>query len=176
MGSIAREYAEALFMLAKENQSEELYGNQLDIFADALKNNPDYAEFLSSPAIPVSERTAAVEAAFKKEFCEDVLCFIELLAEKGRIPCFFECLKEYVALLECMKNQTIAVVTSAVPLTKDQIVLLTEKLSKKTGKNVVIEQKINPALLGGITVEIDGNIIDGSLKNKISELKGVICK
>lgn len=176
MRTVAREYAEALFMLAKENKKEEEYALQLNVIEKAFNEQMEYKTLLSSPSIPLSERICAIDSAFSGVLDKDVLSFLKLIVEKGRISSFSECVCEYDQLLSGLKNLLTAVVRCVTPLSEKQLTVLKEKLDKITSKNVLIEQVIDKDLLGGIIIEIDGKIIDGSLKNKLSEIKGVICK
>ena len=176
MRNVSREYAEALFTLAKECGKEELYGKQLNDLAKLFSEQEEYLVFLGSPSVELSERLKAIESALSGVVEQDVLSFIQLLAEKGRICCFNECVKEYNELLSNVNKVVKAIVKSAVALSEQKVLQIKDKLGAKTGKNVVIEQVIDPSLLGGIIIETEGKIFDGSLKSKLSEIKGVICK
>lgn len=73
-----------------------------------------------------------------------------------------------------VKNTAVAVVTTAVALTQDQERSLLSALQKRTGKTVTLKTVIDKELLGGIKVEIDGEILDGSLKNNLKRAREVI--
>ena len=80
-----REYAEALFSLAAEENSVAEYLDALLTVKELVAENPDYIELLASPAIPMSERLAAIDEAFDGRMPEYVVSFIRLLCENGRI-------------------------------------------------------------------------------------------
>lgn len=176
MRNISREYAEAIFTLAKESKKEELYGKQLNDLAKLFSQQQEYLVFLSSPSVALSERIDAIEKAFLGNVEEDVLSFIELLTEKGRISYFNECVNEYNELFSNINNVVKVVVKSAIKLSDQKVLQIKDKFGAKQGKKVVIEQVVDSSLLGGIIIETEGKIFDGSLKNKLSEIKGVICK
>lgn len=176
MRNVDREYAEALFTLAKENGKEELYGKQLNYLIDLFNEQEDYIVFLSSPSVELSERLNAIENAFLGKVEDDVVSFLQLLTEKGRITIFCECVSEYNELLSCLNNVVKVIVKSAVKLSEDNLFNLRQKLGEKEGKKVIIEQVVDASLLGGIIIETEGKILDGSIKNKLNEIKGVICK
>ncbi len=174
MKNSTNEYAEALFALAMETQNERAYADQLSFVGEMLKQNEDFVALLRSPSVPLSERLQVIETAFSSVVDEYVLSFLMLLTEKGRMGDFFECELEYRRLLSC-KNKTVhAIVRSAKPLSVEQKSKLTLKLSKQCGKTVLLVEQIDPSMLGGIVVEMDGKLIDGSLKTKLKQVKGVI--
>ena len=176
MKKISREYAEALFMIASERQLQKQFFQQLESVKEILDSEQEYAELLSSPSVPLSERLNLIESAFDGKLDGEVLSFIMLLTEKGRICCFSDCVKEYKELISEMENKVNAVVKSAVKLTPMQMEKLQKQLSEKSRKNVVLEQEIDTAIVGGVVIEIDGKIIDASLRRKLDEIVGVIGK
>ena len=176
MRNVSREYAEALFILARESNKEQLYGKQLNDLVKLFSEQEEYLIFLCSPSVELSERLNAIEKAFFGRVEDDVLSFVQLLTEKGRISDFNECVKEYNQLLSDLNKVIKVLVKSATTLNDQQVLQIKEKLGAKMGKNVMIEQVIDTSLIGGIIIETEGKIFDGSLKNKLSEIKGVICK
>ena len=176
MRNVSREYAEALFTLAKECGKEELYGKQLNDLVKLFGEQEEYLIFLASPSVDLSERLMAIEKALLGNVEEDVLSFVQLLTEKGRIANFNQCAMEYNELLSNVNKTIKVIVKSAISLSEEKVLQIKEKIELKTGKNVVIEQLVDPSLIGGIIIETEGKIFDGSLKNKLSEIKGVICK
>ena len=176
MSTVAREYAEALFQLACEDGAEKEIDSALETVSNIFKGEPEYEELLSSPAIPVNERAAIIDSAFRGTLPENVVSFIQLLSEKGRMDEFSECVSEYRKLIEAQKAISEAVVTSAVALTADELAALKTKLEKISGKTVSITSRIDADILGGIIVELDGKVMDGSLRHRLQELKEVINK
>ena len=103
MNDLSREYAEALFALAMENDSGEQYGKQLDMILSAFCDNPQYEEFLSAPSIPLAERQSAFQKAFDGSISEYVMSFIKLLCEKRYIKYFGDCVLQYKKCLKKLK-------------------------------------------------------------------------
>ena len=161
-----REYAEAMFALAAESGESEIYLDALTAVRGVLLENPEYVDFLSSPAIPLAERCAAIDEAFGS--CpEHVPSFLKILCENSRVKNVCECIDEFEKLVLLARNIVTATVYSVVELDKEQ----KERL---VGKSVEIEYKIDAALLGGIRVELDGVTFDGSIKGRLDEVKEVI--
>lgn len=176
MVQMSREYAQALFMLAKENDATDEYGKALSVIKELIEENPSYLDFLSSPAIELSERIEMLSKAFSPIAPEHVISFMSLLCERGRIREFYDCEREYKALLEFSKNVSAAKVKTVVPLTDDEKTKLAEKLVKICGREVMLECETDSGLIGGIIVELDGKILDMSVKTRLHEVKDVIIK
>lgn len=174
MARISKEYAEALFALACEEGREAEFLTALERIEKILEEQPDYAALLSSPSIPLNERLEAVEAALADGFPKYVISWVQLLCEKGRIGCFSECVKEYRALLAAKNAVVTAKVTSAVPLTEGEAEALKQKLEKISGQTVLLDCTVDPALLGGVVVEMNGRVMDGSLRHRLRAVKEVM--
>ena len=176
MTEMSKEYATALFMLGREVGREKEYSESLNKVMEAFDEEPDYLEFLSSPAIPVKERLTAIESAFSTILPEHVLSFLQLLCEKGRIRGFKEAVVEYDRLLDAFENLSVAKVKSAVALTDKEQERLVEKLEKMCGHTVTLVCDVDESLMGGIIVEVDGKVMDGSLRSRLHEVKDVISR
>ncbi len=176
MTEMSKEYATALFMLSREVGREKEYLKALNKVMAAFDEEPDYLEFLSSPAIPVKERLTAIESAFATLLPEHVLSFLQLLCEKGRIRGFKEAVEEYDRLLDAFENISVAKVKSAVALTDKEQERLVEKLEKMCGHTVTLVCEVDESLMGGIIVEVDGKVMDGSLRSRLHEVKDVISR
>ena len=176
MISAGTEYAQAIFMLAQENAALEEYSQALLSVKAQFDENPLYLQFLASPNISRDERQSAVAEAFGTAVPEHVLSLLQLLIEKGRIVCFDECVTEFELLKAVAEKTVTATVTSAVELSKEQSAALQKKLEAISGKTVILENLIDRSLIGGMIVEIEGKVLDGSIKRQLSEVKEVIGK
>lgn len=174
MISSSNDYANALFMIATENGKLEEYGNDLSVVSRVFKDNPDYALLLTSPGIPKPERQATVDAAFGGKVDKNILNFLKVLCDHNKIDSLEDCVKDFKALRKAAQNRITARVYTAVPLEDDQAEALKAKLQKKFGCTVKIKPVIDEKMLGGVRVEIDGKIIDGSVKRQLHDIKEVI--
>ena len=174
MIDVGKEYGAALFMLACEQNKKKEYAVGLKLIEEAFKESPEYAEFLSSPSIPVKERLSAIESAFADSLPEDLLSFFLLLCEKGRMPCLGVAISEYTALFDASERISTAKVISAVPLTDGEKAKLKEKLEAMYKRTVNLECSVDENVLGGLIVEVDGNTMDGSLRYRLREVKEVM--
>lgn len=173
MTQTSKAYAIALFSLAVESGMQEETIQALDAIDALVKANPEYVSFLASPAIPRAERIQALEKAFAG-MPETVVHFMDVLVSRGEIHALGEYIEEYRRLDALSRKTCRARVVSAVPLTDAEKHSLQKKLEARSGKDVELECSIDKSLLGGVVVEMDGVIIDGSLKKKLAEIKDVM--
>ena len=176
MTEIAKEYGTALFMLALEADKKKEYAEALDTVLEVFCEKPEYSGIISSPAISLEERLKVIEEAFSAYIPEDVLSYLKLLCEKGRIFCFADSVKEYMLLLEESQRVAKAKITTAVEMTDDEKQKLLKKLESISKKTVEPEYYIDKSLLGGVVIELEGRVIDSSLKTQLRDIKEVIKK
>ena len=169
-----KEFAEALFSLARESGRELEYGDGLRYVRDAFRAEPDYAALMAAPTVPQREKEALLEEAFSEAVPSEVLSAAELLCRRGRIRELDDVMREYDALYRAFTAVTEAEAVSAVPLTEEQKDALRRKLEKLTGNTVEVAYTVDPSILGGIRVTLEGRVLDGSLAGRLRELKGAI--
>ncbi len=175
MTEISNEYATALFSLALEAKAEKEYCQCLGVVSKNFAAEPDYLEFLSCPSISIDERVDAINTAFGS-MPEHIVSFLKILCEKGRITGFEECFEIYRKLLSEHEKRSIANIISAVELTDKEKSELAEKLGKKMGITVTLNCRVDPSIIGGLIIETDGKVIDGSIRERLSDIKDVITK
>ena len=173
MNRISREYAVALFSLAQEKHQETAWGEALAVILGQFDSQPEYAALLNAPNIPASEREALIDGAFSSLPAE-VLSFLKILSARGLIFEFGECGREYKKLTDELMKVTTARVGSASALNEAEKQKLKDRLEKVTGRRVEMELRVDPSLLGGVVVYVDGKIIDGSLRSRLRQVKDVI--
>ena len=174
MTTTSNNYSEALFLLAREENGIDQFYNDLKTVEGIFKENTEYLQFLSNPSISKNERTAALEAAFSNKINTHVLSFLQLLCEHSKAEDFFGCVSEFEKLREWASGTVVAVVKTAVELSDAQKSGLIKSLEKRTGKKVTLESVIDNTLLGGISVELDGQLLDGSVKTNLKRAREVI--
>lgn len=174
MAKISKEYAAAIFELAKERNSESEFRAAIRKMQNEFDAAPEYTELLSSPGIPFDERCKLLEQAFENHVPEYVLSLAELMCNKGYIKLFGEFAKEYENLYCASRRESYARVVSAVELSNDEKARLIKKLEEISGCAVNVQYEIDVSLIGGAVIYIDDRIIDGSLRAKIKDIKEVI--
>lgn len=174
MAATGNNYAEALFMLAREENLIDEFYEGLKLVEDVFVETPEYLQFLATPSIPKNERTAALAAAFEGKVNARILSFLQLMCEQGKAEQFFDSTEEFYRLREWAAGTVVAVVKSVVSLTETQKTDLIKVLEKRTGKKVSLNCVIDNTLLGGIAVELDGQLLDGSVKSNLKRAREVI--
>ncbi|MBQ5890602.1 MAG: ATP synthase F1 subunit delta [Clostridia bacterium] len=169
-----REYAEALFTLAVEENAVEEFLDSLVTLKQLFDENPDYIEFLNSPAIPLGERTASIDEAFDGKMPQYVVSFIKVLCENGKMRTILLCIDEFETLARAFSNRAIATVYSAVELSGEQKDAVCKKLEAITNKRIDPIYIIDESLIGGMKIEVDGKTFDGSIKHRLGDIKDVM--
>ena len=174
MTHTSREYAEALFGLAADAGQTEAFADGLTLVEEQLDENPGFTDMLASPAISREERADALSRAFEGKIPLGELIWLRMMVSRGharRLRETFACFRE---LARERRGESTARVTSAVALTEDEAERLRAKLEERFGKKMILERAVDPALLGGIRVETEGRVLDGSLRTRLQEIKEVM--
>ena len=174
MTTTSREYAEALFELSVQAGVTKETSDGLETVVSALTQTPAYRALLASPAIGKEERLAALDEAFRGKIPDILLAILRMMVSRGHVSALNNMAMDYEELARGYRGEARAVVVSAVPLKEAETVALRAKLEKKLGRTVTLQCRVDPALIGGIRVEVDGRIIDGSIRNKLEEIKEVM--
>lgn len=158
MTQTARVYGGSLYELAAEEMLTDTIWEQMLEVRDLFRENPDYLVLLCEPSIAKDERTGLIESAFGSQAERYLVSFLKLLCEKGILREYEGCCEEFTRRYNADHNIAEAVVTSAVALTDSQAAALKEKLEQQSGKTIVLTQKIDPSVVAGLCVELEGNL------------------
>lgn len=171
-----RRYALALYEVAEEKGKVQEYLQDLKEICDLIENNHDFYEVIRHPQISTRKKKKTFINIFKGKIDEDLLSFLLILIEKDRI--LF--LKEKLAQMEIIdlerKNTIRGLVKTAVPLLPEEFDQLKEKFEKKYNKKILLEAVVDKSVLGGVYVRIGHDVIDGTVKSKIDEMKELVLK
>lgn len=171
MTHIAKNYADALYELARdEGLDEQLFG-QLREIKELLEGNPDYVRLLSAPNLPKSERLSALDEAFSGRVHPYLLSFLKLLCERGHIRELKDCTVQYRRRRNADRGILDAVAITAVPLRDELREKLRVRLQALTGKQVDLQYRIDPGVLGGIRLEYDGKALDGTVRSRLAGIE-----
>lgn len=173
ISSVAVDYGRALLMLTEEvGTTEQVYGETLAI-REILTECDGYTKLLDTPALSVEERLALVDEAFSS-VDTNLKNLIKLLTERRMAHAIPRILSAYED--EYLESRGIvrAEAVTTVPLTEAQKDALKLKLEKITGKQIIIENRIDPSILGGIKVRYMGIQQDGSVRCRLDELSRIL--
>jgi F-type H+-transporting ATPase subunit delta len=169
----AAPYAKALFALAKERNQTELVGRELDDVAATFESDLDLRDFLARPWTPAAvKRTVAKEIAQQSGLSKLTSDFLTLVAGRGRADHLEAIAEKYRKLLDEDLGRVRAQVCTAVPLTEEERGTLSATVGQVLGgRQVVLKEVVDRAMLGGFVVESDGVVLDGSLEGQIERMR-----
>ena len=174
MTETAKMYGGSLYDLAAEEGLETRILGELDEVQQLLKQNPDYLRLLSTPSIPKKERCGLLDEALRDRVHLYVLNFLKILCEKGTLRELPGCARAYRVRYNQAHGILEAAATTAVAMTEQQVKSLHEKLEKLTGKTIDLKTKVDPAVLGGIRLDIEGTELDGTVRSRLAGLRSSI--
>ena len=169
MTETARMYGGSLYDLAAEEGLDERILGELDGVTALLNGDAEYLHLLSIPSIPKKERCALLDEAFRGQVHLYVLNFMKLLCEKGALRELPGCARAYRLRYNEAHGILEATAVSAVQTRR-----LHEKLEKVTGRHIDLKTKVEPAVLGGIRLDIEGTELDGTVRSRLAGLRSSI--
>lgn len=169
-GAIARRYAGAMFEIG-------LKQNKLDRTLEDVKEiaqvfaNRKLAYLLREPKIPAQRKETAIHQALVGKVLPSSLNLALLVVQRGLTDLMPNIGSELEKLVLNYKNQAIAEVTTATKLDDAQMNLIKQALERRTGKTILVETKVQPEILGGVITRIGDQVIDGSIRYRLSALR-----
>ena len=178
MADVCKEYGGGLYLLSSELKQESVFFEELMTIKGILDESPEYVRLLSSPAVGSSERKALIEQAFGGRVHEYILNFMLLLCDRGYFSYMSGCVETFKKTYYEKCNISEGTVKSAYDLSEAEKQKLTEALTKKigNGKKLILNFVKDESVLGGFLAEIDGIVVDSTLKTKLSSMKNVLSK
>lgn len=176
VSGVAGRYASALFSLAQEQrQTSEVAGALANLQA-LIVESPDLQRLVRSPAFSAAEQTKALDAILARVGISGIAAnFVRLVAAKRRLFAISDMIRDYNKLYDASRGLTRAEVTTASPLSNDQIGALKEQLrGKAAGQDVELSVKVDPAIIGGIIVKYGSRMVDGSLRTKLNAIRNAM--
>lgn len=171
-----RRYALALYEVAEEKGKVQQYLRDLREICNLIEANKDFYEVIKHPQISTKKKKRTFINIFKGHIDEELLSFLLILIEKDRILYLKEKLVEMEKIDLERRNTVKGVVKTTVPLTEEEFSNLVSTLEKKYNKHVILDQIIDEDILGGIYVRVNNDVIDGTVKSKLDELKELMLK
>ena len=169
--SLSGRYAMALFELARDERQLDAVSADLDGVKQALQESDDFRALTNSPLIGRDAATGAVIAvAQSMGLGKTVSNLLGVLGHNGRLSQVPAIIRGFKSLAAAHRGETTVDVTSAHPLDAEQTSALKDKLRARFGRDVAIEAKVDPSILGGLIVKMGSQQIDGSIRTKLNTL------
>ncbi len=175
ISGMAGRYATALFELAQETKSVDAVKADLDRFAKLLADSSDLVRLVRSPVFTAEEQTKAIEAVLAKAKISGLAGkFISTVASNRRLFAVRDMIAGFNTLVAQAKGETRAEVTVAEKLDYKHLATIKEAIAASEKKNVELDVKVDPSILGGLKVKIGSRMIDASLKTKLNSIRNAM--
>ena len=170
--TIARRYAKALLIIGKEDGQAETYGKELDGFTKMMSEKKELAQAIVNPIYGASGRKKVLETVVGKVGVSKVVAsFLLLLFDKGRIDFLSDINSFYQKLADELKGVLRASLVSASALSSETVEKIRTTLSKRTGKDIILQVEQDPGLIGGIVTRIGDLVLDGSIRTQLLNMR-----
>jgi F-type H+-transporting ATPase subunit delta len=168
----ARRYAKALHLIARETGSMPAVADDLECFLERFDGDAHLHDVLTRPWIKGVDRRAIAVAVAEGEGCGALVRdFVGLVAERGRMDHFTEIIAAYRNFVDEDLGQARATVRTAAPLTDPEKRELGRRLEGALGKRILLEERVDPTLLGGFVAQVGSYIVDGSLDGQLARMR-----
>lgn len=168
--SIAGVYSKAMLDLAEQQGQADSLLEELQGLVEYLDRNPELERFLASPLVDDEDRARVLEKAFRGKTSDLLLDSLQVVNRKGRLSLLRGIVEGYRTGHRKLRGLVEARVRTAVPLSDALRARVRESVARHTGHQPVLIEKVDPALIGGIVIEVGDEKIDGSVSNKLREL------
>jgi F-type H+-transporting ATPase subunit delta len=169
--SLAGRYASALFELARDQRQIESVGQSVDKLAQALVDSRDFGRLVASPLVDRQQAAQAFEGIAATLNLDPLTRnLLGVLARNGRKAQLQPVIRAFRQLAAEHRGETIAEVVSAHSLNDDQLQALRRQLRARAGRDVAVETRVDPAILGGIVIKMGSQMIDASIRTKLNRL------
>jgi len=167
---IGSRYAEALFEASKDiDKIEEVY-EELKLLREVFNKEVSLLQILGHPKISKNEKKELINNIFEKNLSQEVLNFLYILIDKKREGNILEIIDVYEDMYYNYKGILRVVAVTAVPMKEASKEKLKETLNEKLKKEILISNKVDESIIGGVRLEIEGKLIDGTIKGKLEAM------
>jgi len=171
-----KRYALALYTVAEEKGKVEEYLNDLRQIVSFMKDDVEFLKVIKHPEISTSRKKEMFINIFKGNIDEELLSFLLILIEKDRILFTEEKLKE-MEKIHLERNNTLLVeVKTVIPLQETERENLRIKLYNMYDKKIIFDEKLDKKIIGGVYIRVGDDVIDGTIKSKLDEMKKLMFK
>jgi len=167
----AARYAEALLRVAEENRAVEAIRRDLADLVALVQATPALRDLIQRPDMPAAQKSRALSAALGGRFSETVIAMLEVLLRHGRGGELTEVADSYHELADEAAGLVRAEARSVVPLTREERSRLLAVLTRITGRRVALEERIDRAVLAGVSVQVGDWLIDGSAAGRLARMR-----
>lgn len=169
-GAIGRRYAEAIFAIAREQNTIDRTLDDVQGIA-SLYSKRTLAYLLNEPKVPLKRKEQAIRQALASKVLPTSLNLALLVVQRQLVEAMPNIARELEQLVLDYKNQAVAQVTTAAPMDEQQLSRVQQALEHRTGKTILMQTKVQPEILGGVIARVGDQVIDGSIRHRLTVLK-----
>lgn len=169
-GSVDKVYSEALLSIAREDNTAKETDSELYTLAQISRDNPELAAVLGAPTVTLDEKLSLTGKIFKGRVSEPVYNFLCVLVRKNRFGHLTGIAEQFRKSYYADYGINEVTVTTVIPLKDKAREKLIKKLKKMYGGDIILIEKTDPSLIGGMTLECGGRMLDGSVKTELEKL------
>ena len=164
-------YGQALFDAAKERGKIDAIGEEYKAISEVFTDHPSLKKLFLVPTLSALEKKTVAKKVFEGRVSQEMLHFIYILIDKGRINVWDRIGKQYEKLVLESEGLTRGILYTIMPVGPERLSALEEKAGAALGKNVKLENRIDKSIIGGTVIYVDGKLIDASVKARLENMK-----
>jgi len=169
---LARRYAKALIDLCAESKNHAVIGKQLETFVETWKNSPELQGVLKGSGASHTDKKEILSKIFARFlFAPTTRNFLFVVLEAQRLDHLEDIVSSFNEMLDEATGRVRATVTSAVPLDKPELARIQNALARLTKKQVTLDARVDPSLIGGVVTTVGNIVLDGSVKTQLASLR-----
>ena len=173
---VAKIYANALLLSVVEKGMIDVAYDQFESFKKLIAKDKSLVHFLASPQILDENKKSLIRDVFSSRVEKLFVEFLVVLVDKNRVNFFPEIIDEFTRLVEAKRGIGRVTVITAVPLNDDERVKLKDTMQKKTNLEIILEEKVDPSIIGGMIIILHNEIIDGSVSHGLNAVEEQLAK
>lgn len=174
MTQIGSVYGEALYELACSEGLDKAILDELKVLDESFHQEPGFVKLLCSHSVSKQERCQVLDDSFRGKVNQYLLNFLKILTEKGYMHHFTHCCEAYTRHYNEDHNILSVRAVTAVPLTDKQAQALTQKLTRMTGKTILLENRVEATCLGGVRLDYDGRRLDDTICHRMESIRELL--
>lgn len=171
--SIARRYASALFDVARKTGTLDRVERDLAMLVDLVSTNDELRKIFATPVVPVQNKRAIVDGiiAAAGDLAPETQRLLGLLADRDRLGLLSSVASEFTERALKARNVVRANVVTAAPLNDQASAALAQALGKAAGSEVIVTQRVDPSIVGGVVAQVGGLVFDGSVTRQVERMR-----
>ena len=174
MTQIGSVYGEALYELACSEGLDKAILDELKVLDESFRQEPGFVKLLCSHSVSKQERCQVLDDSFRGKINQYLLNFLKILTEKSYMQHFSHCCDAYAQRYQDNHNILSVNAVTAVALNDRQTEALTQKLTRITGKTILLHNRVDPSCLGGVRLDYDGRRLDDTISHRMASVRELL--